>query len=171
MSLQRLITVGQLAVSVEQTTAIFFHFRAMSSQDFSSEFYLSDSGSRLLSESLLSAGSTRTGHGGDDLSLSELTIQDRPLHPPRRKFSLFAQPPSPQRGDEFVFGNEDEEGEAGHDQTMRQEEVEKAQRVATKTREEKLQSDLYVLKKLNAAFDVYKDALKETQSSTDVSLC
>ncbi|KAI0342173.1 hypothetical protein BDW22DRAFT_244883 [Trametopsis cervina] len=158
----------------------------MSSQDFSADFHLSDSGSRLMSESLLSASSSRTGHGGDDLSLSELSIGDLPTQaPPRRKFSLFAQPTSPSVADESALADEDEEeqgqeyeegeGEAdeggleegGFDETMRAEDIEKAQRVAAKSREEKLQSDLYILKKLNAAFDLYNEALRETKSSTD----
>ncbi len=130
------------------------------------------SGSRLLSEPTpdISSSSSRTGHGGDDLSLSELSLGERPqpktMH--RRPFSLFAQPESP---DESAVADEDaEEGEGGLDQTMTQEEMEKARKVAAKTREEKLQHDLFVLKKLNSAFEVYKDALRETKSSTDVSV-
>lgn len=145
----------------------------MSSQDFSSDFHISDSGSRLLSESLISGNSSRTGHGGDDLSLSELSLQDRPLDPPRRKFSLFAQPPSPQDADESAIADANDEddvfgGEALND-TMKPEDIEKAQRAAAKTREERLQHDLLTLKKINAAFDVYKEAMRETQSNTDVS--
>lgn len=149
----------------------------MSSQDFSSDFHLSDSGSRLLSESLLSGSSSRTGHGGDDLSLSELSLQDRPVQPPRRKFSLFAQPLSPQAADESAVVEEEEaEGGGGaldedvFNETMRPEDIEKAQRVSAKSREEKLQHDLSTLRKINASFDLYKQALKETRSNTDVSL-
>ncbi len=65
--------------------------------------------------------------------------------------------------------DEDEDGEGGFDATMTQEDMEKAKRIAAKTREEKLQHDLFVLKKLNSAFEVYKDALRETKSNTDVS--
>lgn len=141
-----------------------------SSRDVSSDFHLSDSGSRLLSESLLapSSSSSRTGHRDDDLSLSELSIQDRPF-PSRRKFSLFAQPPSPEHADGSAPEDEEADGEeGGPDQTMRPEDVEKAQRAAAKTREEKLQSDLYILKKLNGALNVYKAALRETKSGTEV---
>ncbi|KAI0083967.1 DASH complex subunit Duo1-domain-containing protein [Irpex rosettiformis] len=50
---------------------------------------------------------------------------------------------------------------------MRPEDIEKAQRVVAKSREERLQSDLFTLKKINAAFDVYKEALRNAKSSTD----
>lgn len=148
-----------------------------SSRDLSSDFHLSESGSRLLSESFLAPSSSlpRTGHGGDDLSLSELSIHDHepplPQHAGRRKFSLFAQPPSPEQGDESAVADDEAEEDLGAvaaDQTMRPEDVERAQRVAAKSREEKMQSDLYILKKLNSALEVYKDALKETKSSTEV---
>lgn len=129
------------------------------------------SGSRLLSEPTpdISSSSSRTGHGGDDLSLSELSLSDRPQSKSarRRPFSLLAQPQTP---DESAVADEDaEEGEGGQDETMTQEDMEKARKAAAKTREEKLQHDLFVLKKLNSAFEVYKDALRETKSSTDVS--
>ncbi|KAM5535589.1 hypothetical protein V8D89_010756 [Ganoderma adspersum] len=127
------------------------------------------SGSRLLSEPTpdISSSSSRTGHGGDDLSLSELSLGERPQSKPahRRPFSLLAQPQPP---DESALADEDvEEGDGGLDETMTQEEMEKARKAAVKTREEKLQHDLFVLKKLNAAFEVYKDALRDTKSSTD----
>ena len=70
----------------------------------------------------------------------------------------------------YVGSDEDGQDDAELDGTMTQEDIEKAKRLAAKTREEKLQHDLFVLKKLNAAFEVYKEALKETKSSTDVSL-
>ena len=86
------------------------------------------SGSRLLSEPTpdISSSSSRTGHGGDDLSLSELELSDRPQSKSarRRPFSLLAQPQSP---DESAVADEDaEEGEGGPDETMTQEEMEKA---------------------------------------------
>lgn len=171
----RLVTGSFITFIPSEQLAVRLAQEQMSSQDISSDFHFSESGSRLLSESLLgSSSSSRTGHGGDDLSLSELSVHDRPSQPPRRKFSLFAQPPSLDQADDSALADEEvdneELGEAGLDETMRPEDIEKAQRAAAKSREEKLQSDLYILKKLNAAFDVYKDALRETKSSTDVSL-
>ena len=136
-----------------------------------SDFQMPQSGSRLLSEPTpdISSSSSRTGPGGDDLSLSELSLSERtqPKAARRRPFSLLARPP-----DESAVADEDAEDDqedAELDGTMTQEDIEKAKRLAAKTREEKLQHDLFVLKKLNAAFEVYKEALKETKSSTDVS--
>ena len=147
--------------------------------DISSDFVVDESGSRLLSESLVhpstSARSISTGHGGDDLSLSELSLDDPPQAQPyrRRPFSLLAQPrhisddQDEDGGSAFV---DDHEGYAEEpNATYMAEDAEKVRRDAIKTREEKLQSDLFILKKLNAAFEVYKDALRETKSSTEMS--
>ncbi len=142
----------------------------MDSADFSTEFLVPESGSHLLSGSLLhSASSSRTGHGGEDLSLSELSLSDRPTSTHRRPFSLLAQP-QPISNDDPFAEDEEADGEEGADQTMIPEDMEKVKRMAAKTREEKLQSDLFVLRKLNGAFEVYKEALRETKSSTEVSL-
>ncbi|KAH9929492.1 uncharacterized protein BXZ73DRAFT_90357 [Epithele typhae] len=128
------------------------------------------SGLRLLSEptpDISSSSASRTGPGGADLSLSELSLSTRP-EPKltlRRPFSLLAQPQTPEP-DESAFAHDGEDG-AGGEATMTQEEQEKARRAATRTREERLQQDLFLLRKLNAAFDVYKDALRATKSSTD----
>ncbi|KAI0374106.1 hypothetical protein BV20DRAFT_977314 [Pilatotrama ljubarskyi] len=135
-----------------------------------SNLQMPQSGSRLLSEPTpdISSSSSRTGPGGDDLSLSELSLSERAQSKSahRRPFSLLARPES---ADESAVADEDaDDGEEGKvDETMTQEDIEKAKRLAAKTREEKLQHDLFVLKKLNAAFEVYKDALRETKSSTD----
>ncbi|KAH9858794.1 hypothetical protein C2E23DRAFT_909666 [Lenzites betulinus] len=138
-----------------------------------SNLQMPQSGSQLLAEptpDISSASSSRTGPGGADLSLSELSLSERAHFAApggRRPFSLLARPPSP---DESAVADEDaeEEGEgAPLDETMTQEELEKARRLAARTHEEKLQHDLFVLKKLNSAFEVYKDALRETKSSTD----
>ncbi|OBZ67184.1 DASH complex subunit duo1 [Grifola frondosa] len=140
----------------------------MDSADLS-KFSLPHSGSRLLSEPSLqisSSNSSRTGPGGDNLSLSELSLSQRPQQhgvTRRRPFSLLAQP-SP--SDESIADEDDDPDEDGLERTMTQEDVEKADKLATKTREEKLQHDLFILKKLNTAFEVYKDALRETKSST-----
>jgi len=42
--------------------------------------------------------------------------------------------------------------------------------IAAQSREEKLKSDLFLLRRLNGAFEVYNDALREAQSGTEVSL-
>ncbi|RDX55040.1 hypothetical protein OH76DRAFT_858631 [Lentinus brumalis] len=133
-----------------------------------SDFQMPASGSRLLSEpipDISSSSSTRTGPGGDDLSISELSLSDRAHSKSarRRPFSLLA----PRTDESAVTDDDVEEGEGGIDETMTQEDLEKAKRLAVKTREEKLQHDIFMLKKLNSAFEVYKDALRETKSSTD----
>jgi hypothetical protein len=67
---------------------------------------------------------------------------------------------------------EEEEGIEGEaDVTVRVghgEDVEKTG-IAAQSREEKLQSDLFVLRQLNGAFAVYNDALREAQGGTEVS--
>lgn len=121
------------------------------------------SGSRLLSESSLSApyaSSSHTGPGGDDLSLSELELT-RPAES-ERPFSLFARRPTPPP-DEYA-----EEHGAEEELEGTEEDEEKRARLQAKTREERLQNDLFVLRKLNATFTVYNDALRETESATEV---
>lgn len=129
------------------------------------------SGSRLLSESPLSAAyqsSSHTGPGGDDLSLSELDFT-RPTQP-ERPFSLFARlqtpPPQPNSNGDDNGGDAPtlEEAELGSSE----EDQEQRARSQARTREEKLQNDLFVLRKLNATFGVYNDALRETESATEV---
>ena len=167
-------------------------------------------GSRLLSQSpqfsFDSAGSsTHTGPGGDDLSLSELCLDDDSLptttkkapqtaagrHPKTRPSIAQAlgfgapledrsEDPSVldvlQEGEEEagvgVGVGEDEEGAEG-DVTVRvgDEAADGVYRtsIAAQSREEKLQSDLFVLRQLNCAFAVYNDALREAQGGTEVS--
>ncbi|KAF9820284.1 hypothetical protein IEO21_01498 [Rhodonia placenta] len=132
------------------------------------------SGSRLLSEPSLSHNSSSdlTGPGGDDLSLSELSLSERPQPGPSRKpkFSLLAQPlHQDDLADDSAIDDGDYDPDATEqlDETMTQEDVEKARKLAARTREEKLQHDLFILKKLNSAFDVYKEALRETKSSAE----
>ena len=141
----------------------------MDSADLSSDFDVPDSGSRLLSESSLNPSNS---HSTDDLSLADLSLSDRPqprnFH--RRPFSLLAQPQYNQTQDESAVADDDEMIEENPlDQTLTPEEVERAKKLAAKTREEKLESDLFILRKLNSAFDIYQDALRETKSSTEVS--
>ncbi|KIP08413.1 hypothetical protein PHLGIDRAFT_12627 [Phlebiopsis gigantea 11061_1 CR5-6] len=143
--------------------------------DNSSDFVVDESGSRLLSESLGNHSSSRsisTGHGGDDLSLSELSLTDPPPAQGlrRRPFSLLAQPrPSNTNNDtgDYSAVSEEPEDEGGLNETIMPEDEEKGRKMAERTREEKLQGDLFILKKLNSAFEVYKDALRETKSSTE----
>ncbi|EIW63379.1 uncharacterized protein TRAVEDRAFT_56409 [Trametes versicolor FP-101664 SS1] len=136
-----------------------------------SNLQMPQSGSQLLAEPTpdISSSSSRTGHGGDDLSLSELSLSERAQSKPghRRPFSLLARPESPDES-AVADGDAEESEEPDMDGTMTQEDLEKARKLAAKTREEKLQHDLFTLKKLNAAFEVYKEALRETKSNTDL---
>ncbi|EPQ57228.1 hypothetical protein GLOTRDRAFT_115240 [Gloeophyllum trabeum ATCC 11539] len=114
----------------------------------------------LMSESpLFPSQSSNTGPGGDDLSLSELSLNTKPAAP-RKRFSLFAQPPeedSVDQDDEDNVEGEEEDGE----------EAEKRRKSAARTRDEKLQHDLFLLRKLNSAFSVYNEALREAKTSTE----
>ncbi|GJE95490.1 DASH complex subunit Duo1-domain-containing protein [Phanerochaete sordida] len=149
----------------------------MDLSDVSSEFVVDESGSRLLSESLVHPSTSSRGGGGShdagDLSLSELSLTDPSQPPPhrRRPFSLLAQPRSPSPKSFHLHGSalaeEEEEYDEEVNDTMTPEDAEKARRAAGRTREEKLQSDLFMLKKLNSAFEVYKEALRETKNSTE----
>ena len=167
-------------------------------------------GSRLLSQSpqfsFDSAGSsTHTGPGGDDLSLSELCLDndddDSSLptkkqpqtaagrHPKTRPSIAqalgFGAPLEDQSDDPSVLDvlqegeedarvgvGEDEEGAEG-DVTVRvgDEAADGVNRtsIAAQSREEKLQSDLFVLRQLNGTFAAYNDALREAQGGTEVS--
>jgi hypothetical protein len=113
---------------------------------------------RLLSESPLVGSSS----GGLDLSSSDL-ISVHDLSRGDR-----SQGEAGNDEDEVEKGErEEEEGEGdGEDEEVQ---IRRA-RKAARTREEKLQNDLFLLKKLNSAFSLYTDALRTTQSSTEVSI-
>ena len=122
-----------------------------------------ESGSRLLSQSSPQFY-PNTGPGGDDLSLSELSLSYRPLQPP---FSLLARPPSPahEEGDGLSY---DVDGDVLDDSHQDGTDPEKAKRLAARLREEKLQSDAFILKKLNASFALFNEALSKTESANEV---
>jgi hypothetical protein len=128
------------------------------------------SGSRLLSESLLLPSShSHTGPGGDDLSLSELSLAYRPTPPPSTSTSFIPDHPShrdPFDDDHHDYGVDGDHGEPDSPRSLEQ-----TTRDATKTREDKLQRDLFILKKLNSSFALFNDALKDTQTGTEVRLC
>lgn len=124
------------------------------------------SSSRLLSDSPLVLPShpsfSNTGPGGDDLSLSELSIiADRPSSLFSKPFTLLAGPSTPEKptndGDSHALPEQAAEVD---DRTRRQ--------MLEKQREEKLQSDLFILKKLNSAFALFHEALDESGSANEV---
>ncbi len=127
------------------------------------------SGSRLLSDSPLvlpshSLSFSNTGPGGDDLSLSELSIADRTSSIFSKPFTLLAEPSPPEKPAD-TSGNGS--SNAAPEETA---EVDKRSRrqVDEKQREEKLRSDLFILKKLNSAFSLFHEALDESGSANKV---
>jgi hypothetical protein len=111
-------------------------------------------GARLLSESPL-VGSSRES----DLSSSDLPAGD----------GSQGEGENCEQDEDEV---EEELRDEGDDGVEEEEEDEmRRARKAARTREEKLQNDLFLLKKLNSAFSLYTDALRTTQSSTEVSGC
>ncbi|VDB95252.1 unnamed protein product [Peniophora sp. CBMAI 1063] len=112
----------------------------------------SASGSRLLSETLPS------GSVQDDLSLSELSLADRPSQ--SRPFSLLPRHEDP--ATPVKDGGDDVEV------TEVAPEEEHVEQDTAQTREERLSNDLYTLRKLNAAFGMYNEALAATESGTEV---
>jgi hypothetical protein len=85
------------------------------------------------------------------LSISELSLSDQTLKP----FTLLATP-------EPEIDLESEESEEPVAQ--------QPQRQSAKAREEKLQSDIFILRKLNASFELFNEALQDTGSANQVIL-
>ncbi|PBK74343.1 hypothetical protein ARMSODRAFT_951975 [Armillaria solidipes] len=106
----------------------------------SSDLSLLASGSQLLAEQPLSS----TGAGGEDLSVSELSLSDRTV-----TFAKSKDPPTPPQ--EGAIEDEDVE----------------SKRASDRTRENKLQSDLFILKKLNASMTLFNEALDNTGSANE----
>ncbi|KAF8135397.1 hypothetical protein EV363DRAFT_1320618 [Boletus edulis] len=104
---------------------------------------------------------TSTGPGGADLSLSELSLSDKPYSRDGPRFSLLAPPPAPLSEEYEETGDTSIDGHDDANNTIM------ARVVAEKTREEKLQSDLFILRKLNASFAVLNDALRATKGATE----
>ncbi|KAI5889418.1 uncharacterized protein SCHCODRAFT_02634470 [Schizophyllum commune H4-8] len=113
------------------------------------------SGSNLLSESPLGPSHSRTGPYGDDLSLSELDQTVTYEGPP----SGDAGPSTPTRRD----GDGDDEGDDPDDP----EAAEKRRRLASKRREDKLQNDLFILRKLNSTFAALSESLQEAHEARE----
>jgi hypothetical protein len=129
--------------------------------------------SRLLSEpSLMASESTNSLHylqatsANEDLSLSDLSIQDRD-DIMSRPFSLLSRPDPITSPLQTGEPGEDKPGGIDGDEIQ---DRETARRQDAKAREEKLQSDLFILKKLNASFAAFNEALAATGSLNDVRL-
>ncbi|KAF8844285.1 hypothetical protein BDN67DRAFT_963030 [Paxillus ammoniavirescens] len=141
----------------------------------------SDPDSRLLSQSLPSpdpfdaSSHFHTGPGGADLSLSELSLSNKPYSRDGPRFSLLAPPPAQVRtysADQSAI-TEDDEYEEERDAAGDPDDEAAANNTvigrvaAEKAREEKLQRDLFIIKQLNASFAVLNDALRATKSATE----
>lgn len=125
----------------------------MNSSEFS-DIPLSASDSRLLSLSPVLASDSSLPEI-NDLSLSELSLNH--YAGPSGVISLTAQ-------DEFASST------SKHDDDCNADDAEKTKRNETKLREEKLQSDLFILKKLNASFAMFHEALDAAGSANQVRL-
>ena len=130
------------------------------------------SGSRLLSESPILPSSSDTGPGGDDLSISDLSFNlkfDRTAIFQNPLALLRPEPLTPTRGnerDDDLHADTDAGPKTGAEKT------EQEKRQAAKLREEKLQSDIFILKKLNTSFALFNEVLQDTGSANQVrSLC
>ena len=117
---------------------------------------------RLLSESPLIGRSSHSDIHSSDLSIHDLPAGDRGEGQAVNDEHEEDEVEEDLRG-EGDQGEEEEEGDEDEEAQIRR------ARKAARTREEKLQNDLFLLKKLNNAFSLYTDALRSTQSSTDVS--
>lgn len=138
----------------------------------------------------------RSTEADADLSISELSIQDAPSGSSSnasavRPFSLLGRPASAEKHDvatknqqeplheEEELENVEPETQNDQDDEVKMLTPEEAQADAVKdaeklkksnatSKEERLQHDLFVLQKLNAAFSLYNDALRDTDSGTEV---
>jgi len=187
---------AQIGVTIVQTVIVTFDYQQHSPMSFDSpDINASHSGSRLLSLDSPAfpsdSSQSRTGAGGDDLSISELSLSD-PDSILNKPFSLLAKfnpkpPPLPTTTTNY---NEDpvtptransKIGPAAEVQDVREvnedeahggdgaeEDEEVVRQRAREKRDEKLKSDIVILKKLNAAFEQFHEALEETSSANEV---
>jgi hypothetical protein len=150
----------------------------------SSDISIPSSGSRLLSES--------SGENEPDLSLSDLSIgaeRARARHVFSNKpFDIIGaiNPRNDNEDDDEGQGRRDSDlfitydastprtdyADTTVDQAVAEEgtvlDEEHDRKDTGKSREEKLQHDLFVLKKINASFGAYREALRSTQSANEV---
>ncbi|KAI9445235.1 hypothetical protein H4582DRAFT_1806175 [Lactarius indigo] len=129
-------------------------------------------GPRLLSESpqfsLTSVpSSSHTGPCGDDLSLSDLYPNNRLSQRPAQARNDPKTRPTSSVPEEEHEGDDENDDNAAADVTVRADEDVDPTHPALQLREEKLRSDLFVLRQLNGAFESYNDALRETQAGTE----
>lgn len=128
---------------------------------------------RLNDKSKATSPNAEMSYENTDLSLSELSVPGPSTRLSYQPFSLLARPSQPPEPDPDISGKE-EEGKLPDEVEEIVEEIvedEEAQaKTASKTREERLRQDLFVLRKLNSGFTIYNEALAETRSSTEVCI-
>ena len=139
--------------------SVISSFDEMDSIDLSADLTAlpTNTATRLLSESPLvgTSSSNRSNLSSSELvSVHDLPAGDRST----------GEAENDERDEDEIEGDLRDEEDGGGEE----DEIRKA-RKAARTREEKLQNDLFLLKKLNSAFSLYTDALRTTQSSTEVS--
>ena len=138
----------------------------------------SGSGARLLSleSPVLSSINPyyNAGSGEEDLSLSELSLFDQTVIL-EQPFSLLARAESRPRTP--TYNTQPSSPDVHHqndsektDDVFAKESPDKIHHQTVKQKEEKLQSDIFILKKLNASFGLINEALQETGSANQVSL-
>ncbi|KAL0575744.1 hypothetical protein V5O48_006231 [Marasmius crinis-equi] len=145
----------------------------MQQGDFSDDIRIPSS-SRLMSESPMLPSGSSASYDDGDLSISDLSISDRTAMQ-NKPFSLLAQPlVQTQDTEESRADNGDEnENENGQPTTPGEGEADEeqrrvdAQRLTARQREEKLQRDIVVLKKLNSAFTAFNNALDDVGSANN----
>ncbi|KAG6897895.1 hypothetical protein C0992_009379 [Termitomyces sp. T32_za158] len=100
----------------------------------------------------------------DDLSLSELSLADR-VPVSQKMFSLLA----PTQGSSLTRPNGSADGDRPEgnvtEETKEDKRDEHDKRLTAKLHEDKLQSDIFILKKLNASFALFNEALQDTGSA------
>ncbi|KJA19894.1 hypothetical protein HYPSUDRAFT_43764 [Hypholoma sublateritium FD-334 SS-4] len=106
------------------------------------------------------------GSCGEALSLSDLSLSDQTAIT-EKPFSLLAraesEPAAPTHNPQTTNPDaRDENLSENSDDVFEKESLEKIQQQTTKLREEKLQSDIFILKKLNASFGLFIEALQDT---------
>ncbi|KAF9012352.1 hypothetical protein BDQ17DRAFT_1343737 [Cyathus striatus] len=123
------------------------------------------SGSRLLSESF--PRESENGPTGEDLSISELSLSD--------KHSVFSKPFSllaktlqvTPRNESDVVSHPARESEDDGERNGSFDNNQASTRDSSKKREEKLRSDMFILKKLNTSFAMFHEALESTESANE----
>lgn len=129
---------------------------------------------------------SQTGSGIGDLSISELSLSDSILNKPfslLAKFNPKPQPPSTRDNEDIKTPTRenpkaepvleesklaDEHEHDGGDPKVDQEDEETIKMKEQEKRDEKLKSDIFILKKLNAAFELFHNSLEEAGSANEV---